>query len=144
MASFNKVVIAGNLARDPELKYTPKGTAICAFTVCVNREYSGDDGAKKKEACFVDIEAWGRQAEIVAQYFKKGLPILVEGRLKQDNWEDKATKQKRSKLKVVLESFSFLGDKQQRTAGENKEPESAEANAKPAAPSEGEDSDVPF
>jgi single-strand DNA-binding protein len=108
MASFNKVILAGNLTRDPELRYTPKGTAVCRFTLAVNRTYTGEDGQRKEEVSFIDVDAWARQAEVIAQYMKKGRPFLVEGRLKQDTWEDKNTKQKQSKLKVVLESFSFI------------------------------------
>src|SRR5579859_1743827 len=109
MASFNKVILAGNLTRDPELRYTPKGTAVARITLAVNRTYTaGEGGEKKEEVSFVDVDVWGRQAEVISQYMKKGRPLLVEGRLKQDTWEDKNTKQKQSKLKVVLESFSFL------------------------------------
>ena len=109
MASFNKVILAGNLTRDPELRYTPKGTAVARITLAVNRTYtSSEGGEKKEEVSFVDVDIWGRQAEVIAQYMKKGRPLLVEGRLKQDTWEDKNTKQKQSKLKVVLESFSFI------------------------------------
>src|ERR1700739_1739304 len=108
MASFNKVILAGNLTRDPELRYTPKGTAVARITLAVNRNFTGEGGEKKEEVSFVDVDVWGRQAEVISQYMKKGRPLLVEGRLKQDTWEDKNTKQKQSKLKVVLESFSFL------------------------------------
>jgi len=109
MANFNKVIIAGNLTRDPELRYTPKGTAVARITLAVNRTYtSSEGGEKKEEVSFVDVDIWGRQAEVISQYMKKGRPLLVEGRLKQDTWEDKNTKQKQSKLKVVLESFSFI------------------------------------
>ena len=109
MANFNKVILAGNLTRDPELRYTPKGTAVARITLAVNRTYTGSEGGEKKEeVSFVDVDVWGRQAEVIAQYMKKGRPLLVEGRLKQDTWEDKNTKQKQSKLKVVLESFSFI------------------------------------
>src|SRR5581483_9704233 len=109
MANFNKVIIAGNLTRDPELRYTPKGTAVARITLAVNRTYTAAEGGEKKEeVSFVDVDVWGRQAEVISQYMKKGRPLLVEGRLKQDTWEDKNTKQKQSKLKVVLESFSFI------------------------------------
>ena len=108
MASFNKVILAGNLTRDPELRYTPKGTAVAKIGLAVSRTWTGEDGQKKEEVSFIDIEAWGRQGEVIAQYMKKGRPLLVEGRLKLDSWEDKNTKQKVSKLKVVLESFSFI------------------------------------
>ena len=108
MASFNKVILAGNLTRDPELRYTPKGTAVAKIGLAVNRTWVGEDGVKKEEVNFIDVEAWGRQAEVIGQYMKKGRPLLIEGRLKLDTWEDKNTKQKMSKLKVVLESFSFI------------------------------------
>jgi single-strand DNA-binding protein len=108
MANFNRVILAGNLTRDPELRYTPKGTAIASFGMAINRRWKSETGENKEEVTFVDIEAWGRQAEVVGQYMKKGKPFLVEGRLKLDQWEDKNTHQKQSKLKVVLESFSFI------------------------------------
>jgi single-strand DNA-binding protein len=108
MANFNKVILAGNLTRDPELRYTPKGTAVARITLAVNRTWKGEDGQSKEEVSLVDVDIWGRQAEVISQYMKKGRPLLVEGRLKQDTWEDKNTKQKQSKLKVVLESFSFI------------------------------------
>ena len=108
MANFNKVILAGNLTRDPELRYTPKGTAVARITLAVNRTWKSESGESKEEVSFVDVDIWGRQAEVISQYMKKGRPLLVEGRLKQDTWEDKNTKQKQSKLKVVLESFSFI------------------------------------
>ena len=108
MASFNKVILAGNLTRDPELRYTPKGVAICKFGLAINRTWTSESGEKKEEVTFVDIDSFGRQAEVVAQYMKKGQPFLVEGRLKLDQWDDKQTGQKRSRLGVVLEGFSFL------------------------------------
>ena len=153
MASFNKVILAGNLTRDPELRYTPKGTAVARITLAVNRTYTGGEGGEKKEeVSFVDVDVWGRQAEVISQYMKKGRPLLVEGRLKQDTWEDKNTKQKQSKLKVVLESFSFIDSKPAdasastqssgtRTAAAPASPasEPAEAEAPPQ-----EQDDVPF
>ena len=108
MASFNKVILAGNLTRDPELRYTPKGTAIAKIGIAVNRSWKNEAGETKEEVTFVDVEAWGRQGEVIGQYLKKGRPVLIEGRLRLDTWEDKNTHQKMSKLKVVLESFSFL------------------------------------
>ena len=108
MANFNKVIIAGNLTRDPEVRYTPTGTAIARLGMAINRSWKTETGETKEEVTFVDIDAFGRQAEVIGQYFKKGRPILVEGRLKLDQWEDKNTHQKQSKLKVVLETFSFL------------------------------------
>lgn len=109
MASFNKVILAGNLTRDPELRYTPKGTAIAKLAIAVNRRWTGEDGQQRDEVTYVDVDAFGKQAEVIAQYFKKGNPILLEGRLKLDTWDDKQTGQKKSRLGVVLEGFSFLG-----------------------------------
>ena len=111
MANFNKVILAGNLTRDPELRYTPKGVAIAKFGMAINRTWKSETGEAKEEVTFVDVEAWERQAEVISQYFKKGRPILVEGRLKLDQWEDKNTHQKQSKLRVRLESFSFIDSK---------------------------------
>jgi len=111
MASFNKVILAGNLTRDPELRYTPKGTAVVKLGLAINRTWKSESGEKKEEVTFVDVDAWDRQAEVIAQYMRKGKPILIEGRLQLDSWEDKTTHQKVSKLKVRLESFSFIDSK---------------------------------
>jgi len=108
MANFNKVILMGNLTRDPELRYTPKGTAIAKLGLAVNRTWKTETGETKEEVTFVDVDAFGRQAETLGQYMKKGRPILVEGRLRLDTWEDKQTNQKRTKLGVVMESFQFL------------------------------------
>jgi single-strand DNA-binding protein len=108
MPSFNKVILAGNLTRDPELRYTPKGTAVAKIGLAMNRQWKDETGQQKEEVTFVDVDAFGRQAEVISQYLKKGRPILVEGRLKLDQWDDKQTNQKRSRLGVVLESFQFL------------------------------------
>lgn len=147
MASFNKVILAGNLTRDPELRYTPKGTAVARITLAVNRVYtSGEGGEKKEEVSFVDVDVWGRQAEVISQYMKKGRPLLVEGRLKQDTWEDKNTKQKQSKLKVVLESFSFIDSNRGDSGGGGsaEAPRSRPAPAAAGAPApEGGEADAP-
>jgi single-strand DNA-binding protein len=111
MASFNKVILAGNLTRDPELRYTPKGTAIARIGLAINRTWKSETGEMKEEVTFVDVDAFGRQAEVIGQYMKKGRPFLVEGRLRLDQWEDKNTHQKQTKLKVVLEGFSFIDSK---------------------------------
>jgi single-strand DNA-binding protein len=148
MANFNKVILAGNLTRDPELRYTPKGTAVARITLAINRTYGGGEGGEKKEeVSFVDVDVWGRQAEVISQYMKKGRPLLVEGRLKQDTWEDKNTKQKQSKLKVVLESFSFLDSGNRGSDGGPPAPRSPSAAVPPAEPPDSEppqDDDVPF
>ena len=108
MASFNKVILAGNLTRDPELRYTPKGTAVAKLGLAVNRSWTTETGEKREEATFVDVDAFGKQAETIAKFLRKGRSILVEGRLRMETWDDKTTGAKRSKLGVVMESFSFL------------------------------------
>ena len=152
MASFNKVILVGNLTRDPELRYTPKGTAVARLGLAVNRQWKTDTGEAREEVTFIDIDAFGRQAEVIGQYCKKGKPLMIEGRLKYEQWDDKQTNQKRSKLMVVLESFHFLGD------GNRGGGEGAPAGAPPArrpapagetpAPADSEgpplDDDVPF
>jgi single-strand DNA-binding protein len=109
MASFNKVILVGNLTRDPELRYTPKGTAIAKIGLAVNRNWTSESGEKKEEVTFVDVDVFGRTAENVGQYMRKGRPILIEGRLRLDQWDDKQTGQKRSRLGVVAETVQFLG-----------------------------------
>lgn len=97
---LNKVLIAGRLTRDPELKYTQGGMAYCRFTIANSRFFKGRDGERKEETSFVDVVIWDKQAEFVGERLKKGRPVLVEGRLKSDSWEDKTTGQKRSKLEI--------------------------------------------
>lgn len=108
MASYNKVILIGNLTRDPELRYTAKGMAIAKLGLAVGRKWRNEAGEMQEETTFVDVDAFGRQAETIGQYLKKGRPIMIEGRLRLDQWDDKATGQKRSKLGVVLEMFQFL------------------------------------
>lgn len=110
MNGFNKIILAGNVTRDPELRYTQAGTAIAVFGLAVNRTWKDGDGNKKEEVVFVDVTAWGPQAETIGQHVKKGRPLLLEGRLHLEQWEDKQTKAKRSKLGVTLEGFTFLPD----------------------------------
>ncbi|PYJ80094.1 MAG: single-stranded DNA-binding protein, partial [Verrucomicrobia bacterium] len=98
MASFNKIILMGNLTRDPELRYTPKGTAVAKLGLAVNRTWKTETGETKEDVLFIDIEAFSRQAETIGQYLKKGSPILVEGRLRMDTWDDKQTNQKRTKI----------------------------------------------
>lgn len=109
MASFNKVILLGNLTRDPELRYTPKGTAVAKIGLAVNRKYTLESGEAREEVTFIDIDAFGKQAELIGQYLKKGNPLFVEGRLKLDQWDDKNTGQKVSKLRVAMENFQFVG-----------------------------------
>jgi single-strand DNA-binding protein len=107
--SLNKVFLMGNLTRDPELRVTTGGLSVCKLGLAVNRSFTGKDGAKVDETVFVDVDSFGKQADVIAKHFQKGKPILVEGRLKLDQWDDKASGGKRSKLSVVLEGFQFVG-----------------------------------
>jgi len=150
MASFNKVILVGNLTRDPELRYTPKGTAIAKLGLAVNRVWKTETGESKEEVTFVDIDAFGKQAETIGQYLKKGRPVLVEGRLRLDQWDDKQTGQKRSRLGVVLEAFQFLdsGNRGDSAGEASRRPAAASAEASPptpgAEPAAPEEDDVPF
>jgi single-strand DNA-binding protein len=109
MSSFNKVLLMGNLTRDPQLKYLPSQTAVVEFGVACNRKFRTANGEDKEEVTFVDCTSFGKQAEVINQYFQKGKPIFIEGRLKFDSWEDKTDGKKRSKLTVVIENFQFVG-----------------------------------
>jgi single-strand DNA-binding protein len=149
MANFNKVILAGNLTRDPELRYTPKGMAIAKVGLAINRKWKSETGEMKEEATFVDVDAFGKTAETIGQYLKKGRPILIEGRLRYQTWEDKQSGQKKSKLGVVMETFQFLDS----GGGRGDGGEGAPAPSRPAAASasapEGGDAeppqdDVPF
>ena len=112
MANLNKVMLIGNLTRDIELKYTPKGSAIAELGLAINRKYKHPDtGELKEETTFVDVTLWGRQAEIAKEYLAKGKPVYIEGRLQLDSWDDKQTGQKRSKLKVTGEAIQLLGSR---------------------------------
>lgn len=123
MPNLNKVLLMGHLTRDVELKFTPKGSAIAKLGLATSRQWKSETGEKKEETLFVDIDVFGKQAETLAQYVKKGSALYVEGRMKLDQWDDKTTGQKRSKIGVVCESFQFIG-------GKGKE----EAEPKPMAP----------
>lgn len=107
MSNLNKVLLMGRLTRDPELRVTSGGLSICKFGIAINRKFKGQDGEMKEETCFIDVDAFGKQADVIAKYLTKGRPIFVEGRLKLDQWESEG--QKRSKLGVVLEGFQFVG-----------------------------------
>jgi single-strand DNA-binding protein len=115
MASFNKVILMGNLTRDPELLVTANGHSICKLGLATSRVYSTRDGERREETTFVDVDAFGKQAEVINKYMRKGRPIMVEGRLKLDQWESEG--QKRSKLSVVLENFQFLGSRDDNDGG---------------------------
>lgn len=158
-ASFNKVILVGNLTRDPEVRYTPKGSAVCDLGLAVNRQYSLEGGEKREEVTFVDVVLWARLAEIAGEYLKKGRPVLIEGRLQLDSWDDKQSGQKRSKLRVIGETMQLLGSRQ----GGGGESEEAPASGgggrsygggsggkstppppRPPAPSEPDDDEIPF
>jgi single-strand DNA-binding protein len=109
MASYNKVFLLGNLTRDPEVRYTPKGSAVADLGIAVNRQYTLDNGEKREEVTFVDVTFWGRTAEVAGEYLKKGRSVFIEGRLQLDTWDDKQSGQKRSKLKVIGEMMQMLG-----------------------------------
>ncbi len=148
--NLNKVFLAGHLTRSPELRVTPKGTPICQFSLAINREFKMESGEKREEVVYVDVEAWGKQGETIAKYVTKGRPLYVEGRLRLDEWADKETGQKRSRMKVVLEQFQFLGDG--RAGGGNGAADtsqsapqrSAQASQPKPASTENLDEDVPF
>ena len=109
MANLNKVLLLGNVTRDPEVRYTPKGSAVCDLGIAVNRGYTTDSGEKREEVTFVDVTLWGRTAEVASEYWKKGRPVFIEGRLQMDTWDDKQTGQKRTRLRVVAENMQLLG-----------------------------------
>jgi len=142
MANLNKVMLIGNLTRDPELKYTPGNQAVCELGIAVNRKYRTKDNEEREEVTFVDCEAWGKQAEVMKEYLSKGRPVFVEGRLKLDQWEDKEGK-KQSKLRVVVENFQFIDSKGgggggERAAGNRGNQASQQAHQEVA------EADIPF
>ena len=136
MASYNKVILMGNLTRDPELKQTPSNQSVAQIGLAVNRKFKGRDGDMKEETTFVDCEAWGRTAETMSKYLSKGKPVFVEGRLKLDQWQDKDGNN-RSKLKVVIDTFQFV-DSRGTQSGQSQQPTTATANITP------QDDDIPF
>src|SRR5213082_2508193 len=152
MASFNKVILLGNLTRDPEVRYTPKGSAVCDLGIAVNRVYTIDSGERREEVTYVDVVLWARLAEIAGEYLKKGRPVFIEGRLQLDTWDDKQSGQKRSKLRVIGETMQLLGsrpssaeggdnDRSPRAAGRTTAPppKTAEAGA-----AEHDEDEIPF
>ena len=152
-ASLNKVLLMGNLTRDPEVKYTPKGTAVCDLGLALNDSYKAQDGTIKETVTYVDVEVWGRTAENCKQYLTKGRPVFIEGQLRLDQWEQDG--QKRSKLKVRALSVQFLGGGPGRPGGGGEQrststgdtgrtasrPASSVSEDRPPPP---EDDDIPF
>jgi single-strand DNA-binding protein len=152
MPNLNKVMLMGNLTRDPEIKYTPSGTAVADISLAINRTFKVNE-EKREETTFVDITLWGRIAEIVGEYCKKGNPLYVEGRLQLEQWDDKESGQKRSKLKVVGETIQLLGGKPQGNSSSHEEkPNGAEKPQytrrkpapKPPADTDAAQDDIPF
>lgn len=151
MASYNKVLLLGNLTRDPEVRYTPKGSAVADLGIAVNRQYTLDTGEKREEVTFVDVTFWGRTAEIAGEYLKKGRSVFIEGRLQLDTWDDKQSGQKRSKLKVIGEAMQMLGgrpgsggdepDESGRGRSSGSRTASPPKNSPPAEP---DDDEIPF
>ncbi len=151
MASLNKVLVMGNLTRDPEVRYTPKGTAVCDLGMALNRNYSTDTGEKREEVTFVDVTLWGRQAELAGQYLSKGRSVFIEGRLKLDSWDDKSTGQKRNKLSIVGENMTFVGGQRSESEGgppRPNRPAARQQTSGDSGPSEEpafeEEDDIPF
>jgi single-strand DNA-binding protein len=151
MASFNKVILLGNLTRDPEVRYTPKGSAVCDLGIAVNRVYTTDGGERREEVTYVDVVLWARLAEIAGEYLKKGRPAFIEGRLQMDQWDDKQTGQKRTRLRVVGESMQLLGGRPGGAGaaegpGENRQASAGKTTAppKPAASAAPDEDEIPF
>ncbi len=143
MASFNRVILLGNLTRDPQLKHLANSTVVAEFGLACNRRFRTAAGEDKEEVAFVDCAAFGRQAETISQYCTKGKPIFVEGRLKFDTWDDKQGGGKRSKLSVVVENFQFLGGRDGGEGGGERQFVPAAAQADDFPPSAADD-DIPF
>jgi single-strand DNA-binding protein len=147
MASFNKVILLGNLTRDPEVRYTPKGSAVCDLGIAVNRVYTTEGGERREEVTYVDVVLWARLAEIAGEYLKKGRPVFIEGRLQMDSWDDKQTGQKRTRLRVVGETMQLLGGRpggatgSGEVAGETRQPS---APLKTSAQAEPDEDEIPF
>lgn len=132
MASYNKVILMGNLTRDPETRVTASGLTICKLGLATSRVFATKDGERKEETTFVDVDAFGKQAEVITKYMRKGRPIMIEGRLKFDQWES-AEGQKRSKLGVILESFQFIGGRDDDNSSAGYEKNSPTARSAPNA-----------
>lgn len=158
MANLNKVFLMGNLTADPEIRYTPKGTAVCDIRLAINRYFSSDASERQEETTFVDVTLWSRQAEIAGTYLKKGRGVFVEGRLQLDSWEDKQSGQKRTKLRVIGENLQLFprGEGGPQSGGGNyggdfsSAPSGAQGGSRPAPQQQPpaddfpEDDDIPF
>lgn len=138
MSSYNKVILMGNLTRDPETREVGS-TTICSFGLAVSRKFRTADGQDREEVCFVDVDAWSKSGEVIARYFGKGKPILIEGRLKLDQWENQSG-EKRSKLKVIMERFEFVGSRDDRDDGQDRGRDSGQDTGG----RDDDDDDIPF
>ena len=138
MTSFNKVILLGNLTRDPEVRYTPNGIAVASFAIAVNRKYKQGEETKE-EVSYIDIVVFGKQAESCGQYINKGDSVLIDGRLQQRRWDDKETGQKRNKIEVVAQSVNFMP---KRSSGGGQQQGQAHAEPAPEAPVD--EGDIPF
>jgi single-strand DNA-binding protein len=153
MSSYNKVMLMGNLTRDIEVRYTPRGTAVADICIAINRTWKDDNGAKQEDTTFVDCTLWGKTAELAAKYLAKGRGIFLEGRLTLESWEDKDSGKKRTKLKVIGETIQFLpsGDPSSRPSAatsSRQEPRNmsvpSNRSTTPASQPCDEDDDIPF
>lgn len=144
MPSLNRVTLIGNLTRDPQVKYTPSGTAVAELGLAINRTwFDKASNSRKDETTFVDVSVWGRQAEVAGEYLVKGRPVLIEGRLQLDAWDDKQSGQKRSKLRVVCENMQMLGERAQGGDG-RREPQQQASDQPGDGFDESRDDEVPF
>lgn len=149
MASINKVLIMGNLTRDPEIRHTPRGTAVAELSIAINRSWKNEQGEKQEEVTFVEVTLWGKTAELAQKYLAKGRGVFIEGRLQMDTWDDKDTGKKRQKMKIVGENMQFLpgGNPGGGTAGGGSAPAPRALAQGPTNPSPScfnEDDDIPF
>jgi single-strand DNA-binding protein len=153
MANLNRVLLIGNLTRDPEVRYTPKGTAVTDIGMAINRVFTSEDGERREEVTYVDVVLWARLAEIAGQYLKKGRPVFIEGRLQLDTWDDKQTGQKRSRMRVVAENLQLLGSRESEGGPTGPAPARRQATGATQSPSESqprdpdldvEPDDIPF
>ncbi len=136
MRGFSKAIIAGNVTRDPEMRATPSGAQACNFTIAVNRVFRGSDGGQQEQTSFIDCVAWGKSGETIAQYVKKGSALIVSGRIEQRSWEDKTSGQRRSRVEIVVDDFSFVGGGDGSGSGRSSGGSSRPSATKASAPAE--------
>ena len=145
MANLNKVMLIGNLTRDPELRYTPKGTAVAELSLAINRTWNNEAGQKQEEVTFVEVTLWGKTAELAQKFLVKGRSVYLEGRLTLDTWDDKETGKKRSKLKVVADTLQFISDGKNRSeSAPDSERSQQRQSTPPPADHDQPDDDIPF